>query len=108
MQSNCLSIRSWNDLFPGILYVSSGGGSDPALEQCLSEIREEGIQYRLQKEKGCLKEAIIDYTNSRKRVLFAVTGSSDTLDIDCRGRGKKLSEAWQRLRCPLVVVADNG
>lgn len=90
-----------------ILYISPVEAIDPALEQCLSEIRDEGINYRLTHKNGCLKQEIIDYTNSKKGVLFAVTESSENLDVDCKGKDKKLSEAWQDLKCPLVVVADS-
>ncbi len=89
-----------------ILCISPVEVADPVLEECLSEIKREGINYRLMYKNGCLKQEIIDYTNSKKGVLFAVTESSDYLNVDCRGKGKKLSEAWQNLKCPLVVVAD--
>ncbi|MCL4492733.1 MAG: hypothetical protein M1510_12705, partial [Nitrospirae bacterium] len=76
------------------------------LEQFLSELKQAGIDYRLMRKNGCLKQEIIDYTNSKKEILFAVTESSDNLDVDCKGRGKRLSEAWQNLKCPLVIVSD--
>jgi hypothetical protein len=59
-------------------------------------------------KNGCLKQQIIDYTNRKKEILFAVTESLENLDLDCRGKGKKLSDAWQHLRCPLVVVGENA
>lgn len=62
--------------------------------------------YRLTRKSGCLKQAIVDYTNSRREILFAVTESAEHLELDCKGKGKGLSEAWRNLRCPLVVVAD--
>lgn len=91
-----------------ILYVSSAGKSSPVLEQCLEDLKNEGIHFRVVQKNGCLKQQIIDYTNTKKEILFAVTESFENLDLDCKGKGKKLSEAWQRLRCPLVVVADNA
>lgn len=87
-----------------ILYISPVEAIDPVLEECLSEIEKEGINYRLMRKSGCIKQEIIDYTNSKKGVLFAVTESSETLDVDCKG--KRLSDAWQNLKCPLVVVED--
>jgi len=90
-----------------ILYVSSSEKISPLLEQCLEDLKNEGISFRLIRENGCLKQQVIDYTNRKKEILFAVTESFENLDLDCKGKGKKLSEAWQRLRCPLVVVADN-
>ena len=90
-----------------ILHISPVEAADPVLEECLSELKTEGINYRLLHKNGCLKQEIIDYTNSKKEVLFAVTESSENLDIDCKGKGKGLSEAWQNLKCPLVVVTDS-
>ena len=89
-----------------ILYISAVETLEPALEQFLSELKQAGIDYRLMRTNGCLKQEIIDYTNSKKEILFAVTESSDNLDVDCKGRGKRLSEAWQNLKCPLVIVSD--
>ena len=91
-----------------ILYVSAGEKTSPVLEQCMEDLKNEGINFRVVQKHGCLKQQIIDYTNSKKEILFAVTKSLENLDLDCGGKGKRLSEAWQRLRCPLVVVADNA
>jgi len=91
-----------------ILYVSAAGKTSPALEQCMEDLKNEGINFTVVQKQGCLKQQIIDYTNSKKEILFAVTKSLENLDLDCNGKGKRLSEAWQRLNCPLVVVADNA
>ena len=91
-----------------ILYVSAGEKTSPVLQQCMEDLRNEGINFSVVQKQGCLKQQIIDYTNSRKEVLFAVTKSLENLELDCAGKGNRLSEAWQQLRCPLVVVADNA
>jgi hypothetical protein len=57
---------------------------------------------------GCLKQQIIDYTNSEKDILFAVIESPHSLDADCNKKDKTLSELWQKLKCPLVVVMDGA
>jgi hypothetical protein len=88
-----------------ILYISPAKAQDPILQQCLSEVTQEGINYRLVQRGGCLKQAIIDYTNTIKGILFAVTESSDNLEVDCKGM--KASKAWKDLKCPLVVVQDS-
>ncbi|MCL4475787.1 MAG: hypothetical protein M1508_06130 [Nitrospirae bacterium] len=90
-----------------ILYISSSDVSDQALDECISSLTKEGISYRLIQRSGCLKQAIIDYTTSKKEILFAVTESTETLEVDCKGKGKGLSEAWRNLQCPLVVVAES-
>jgi hypothetical protein len=89
-----------------ILYVSVSGAIDPVLEGILSGLRASGILYRLIQRTGCMKQAIIDYTDSKKEVLFVVIESSDNLDVDCSARDRKLSESWSNLKCPLVVVSE--
>jgi hypothetical protein len=95
-----------------ILYVTALGGSahpvDPLLVHFESELNMEGILYRIIPRAGCLKQQIIDYTNSEKDILFAVIESPHSLDADCNKRDKTLSELWQKLKCPLVVVMDGA
>ena len=90
-----------------ILYVSSAEKISPLLEQCLEDLKNEGISFRVVQKNGCMKQQIIDYTNKRKEILFAVTESFVNIDLDCSGKGKRLSEAWKKLRCPLVVVTES-
>ena len=90
-----------------VLYISPVETPDEALEEWLSELKNERIEYRLIRKNGCLKQEIVDYTNTKKEILFAVTESTDSLDADCKGRGRGLSEAWRNLKCPLVVVAES-
>jgi hypothetical protein len=89
-----------------ILYVSVSRAANPVLDRFLNELREQGILCRVIQRTGCLKQAIIDYTNSRREVLFVVIESSDNLDIDCSVRNRRLSESWNNLKCPLVIVSD--
>jgi hypothetical protein len=91
-----------------ILYISSSESLHPLLDESLSELQKEGIEFRLIRKHGCLKQQIIDYANATKEIIFAVTESSDNLEVDCAARSGKLSDAWQNLKCPLVVVAENA
>lgn len=91
-----------------ILYISSSDSLHPLLSEALSELQKQGINFRLVRKNGCLKQQIIDYTNATSEIIFAVTESSDNLDVDCTGKDRKLSDAWQNLKCPLVVVAENA
>jgi len=89
-----------------ILYFSSET-DDLILEQFLKELENEGIQHKLVKNKsGFLKQGIIDYANERKEIVFVVIESSDSLD-DCKVKHKGLSDSWQNLQCPLVVVMES-
>ena len=81
-----------------ILYISASDEHDPLLDECLTELKAEGVNYRLMHKKGSLKQSIIDYTNDKKKILFAVMGN--------KRRSKRPSQAWQDLKCPLVVVED--
>jgi len=95
-----------------ILYVSAIKGrettADPLLEQFEAELAAEGIPHRTVLRTGCLKQQIIDYTNSEKEILFAVIESPASLDADCNRKDKALSDLWQKLKCPLVVVMDGA
>jgi len=95
-----------------ILYVksakNSGTGIDSLLHQFEEHLAAEGVRYRLITRTGCLKQQVVDYTNSEKEILFAVVESPNSLDDDCRNGDSPLSELWQNLKCPLVVVADEA
>jgi hypothetical protein len=95
-----------------ILYVTAAGGGEIALDPLLGQFEAglagEGIKYRLIQRAGCLKQQIIDYTNSEREILFAVIESPNSLDLDCNKRDKTLSELWRKLKCPLVVVMDGA
>jgi hypothetical protein len=104
------SLRIGADL--DILHVAAPGidalAIDPLLANFMSELKAERIGYRMVPRTGCLKQQIIDYTNSEKEILFAVIESPKSLDADCNKLDKTLSELWQKLKCPLVVVMDEA
>ncbi len=91
-----------------IIYVSAEAQSDQELKSMESGLSAEGITYRLIRKTGCLKKAVIEYTNREKDILFAVVESPNSLDADCNRKDTRLSELWQNLKCPLVVVMDGA
>jgi hypothetical protein len=91
-----------------VLYLTKSGGRHVLLDAFMSEAAESGVDCTLVKRDGCMKRAILDYTEKRPAILFVVIGSAPELDIECRAGGKALSEAWKRLKCPLVVVSKGG
>jgi K+-sensing histidine kinase KdpD len=101
-------INAHLDILHVISSRGSGQGGDPALDSFLSELAAEGITYRLITRSGCLKQQIIEYTDSEKEILFAVIESPSSLDADCDKQDKELSELWRKLKCPLVVVMDGA
>ncbi|RJQ16709.1 MAG: universal stress protein [Nitrospiraceae bacterium] len=90
-----------------VLYLKISEAKNNALHEFLSEAAREGIRCNLVTEEGCMKKAILDYTEKKKDVLFVVIGSTPELNIECKGGGKALSEAWKKLKCPLVVVSKS-
>lgn len=87
-----------------VLYVSTK--DDDILRVFGDEAKKEGIDFKVTKRKeGCIKKEIIDYTEKRRDLQFVIVESSNTLDIDCE-EGKKLSDSWSRIKCPLVVVSE--
>jgi len=93
-----------------ILYVTStdrgAETADPAVGALEAELAAEAVPYRLLRKTGCLKQAVIDYSNREKEILFAVVESPNSVDADCTRKDTRLSELWQKLKCPLVVVMD--
>ena len=71
-------------------------------------LRTEGVPYRLIVRTGCLKQQIIEHTGKDKEIAFAIIESPNSLDMDCNKRDKTLSELWQKLKCPLVVVMEEA
>lgn len=89
-----------------ILYVAEP--EKAVLNKFKNELKKEGVNYAITKRSGCVKEEIIDYTEKRKDIQFVVVESSDILDVDCSRNDKKLSDAWENLKCPLVLVSKGG
>lgn len=92
-----------------ILYVTAAEGAAASeLDRLESELTSENVRYRLLRKSGCLKQAVIDYTNREKEILFAVVESPGSLDEDCNRKDTVLAELWQKLKCPLVVVMEGA
>jgi hypothetical protein len=98
-----------------ILFVSSGSGPSECgaapegeFARFLETLRAEGVTYRLFMRSGCLKQQIIDHTHKDREIAFAIIESPNSLDRDCNKKDKTLSELWQKLKCPLVVVMDEA
>ncbi len=91
-----------------ILYLTKSETTNPMLEAFISEARQKEIDCSLVRKEGCMKKAILDYTGKKKEILFVIVGSTPELDVECKTGEKSLSEAWKRLKCPLVVVSKSG
>ena len=90
-----------------ILYVTPFEKERAGLKNFLSEVEKEGFRFSMVMKKGCMKKAILNYTEKRSEILFVIVGSKLELDIECKQGEKTLSDAWEKLKCPLVVVSKN-
>lgn len=81
-------------------------GLSPALQPFLAQLQAESIACVLARETGCIKQAILRYTEADNDILFVVIESEETLERNCGVKDKRLAESWQKLKCPLVVVAE--
>lgn len=78
----------------------------PSLQPFLEQLTAEEVSFSLFTKAGCLKQTILNHIEEADNILFVVIESQGTLDSNCAVKDKRLSDSWQRLRCPLVVVAD--
>ena len=91
-----------------ILYLAKSDENNNLLDNFMTEAAKSGIGCSLVRKEGCMKKAILDYTEKKREILFVIVGSTPELDIECKTGEKSLSEAWKRLKCPLVVVSKSG
>jgi len=89
-----------------VLCISSKEIMSEKITRLTEQLQKDGIKYTFSMRMGCLKNQIIDYTNDNKGILFVVIDSSKSLDVDCRRKNRKMSDAWKSLKCPLVVVSE--
>ncbi|MGC2061653.1 MAG: hypothetical protein WA610_01655 [Thermodesulfovibrionales bacterium] len=90
-----------------ILYLTRVEAHLSELEEFMKTALKEEIGCRLFKKEGCMKKAILEYTEKRREIMFVVVGSTPELEIECKTGEKSLSDAWKRLQCPLVVVTKS-
>jgi len=85
-----------------ILYVSVSEKERPGLRDFVSAVKKVGFRFGLVVKAGCMRRAILDYTERRNDIQFVIAGSTSELDIGCETRG--FSDGWKKLKCPLVLV----
>lgn len=81
-------------------------GLSPSLQPFLGHLEAESVPFALAREAGCIKRAILRYTEADNDILFVVIESEDALERNCEVKDRRLTESWQKLKCPLVVVAE--
>ncbi len=88
-----------------ILYISRSEQVIQLLKQIKNELKKEDIVYEIVEGSGCIRRAIINHTEKRGDIQFVIIDSSDSLDIECKKDDGTLSDAWEKLKCPLVLVS---
>lgn len=88
-----------------ILYLTKADVNNDELKTFVSGASKEGISCSVVKKEGCMKKAILNYTEKRREILFVIVGSTPELEIECKTGERTLADAWKRLKCPLVVVS---
>ena len=91
-----------------VLFLARPGGRHAVLDRFMAEAAKAGVTCSLVRREGCMKKAILDYTEKKREILFVVIGTAPELDIECGAGEKALSEAWKKLKCPLVVVSKSN
>ncbi len=91
-----------------VLYLTKSEERHVLIDAFMGEAAKSGVACTLVRRDGCMKKAILDYTEKKREILFVIIGSAPELDIECRTGERGLSEAWKRLKCPLVVVSKGG
>lgn len=88
-----------------ILYVLQSEDKS-ALRSFASAVKKDaGFNFSLVVKQGCMKKAILDYTDKRGEILFVIAGAEPELDAGCEEDDRAVSAAWKKLKCPLVVVS---
>jgi K+-sensing histidine kinase KdpD len=90
-----------------ILYVTASPKERVSVQEFLSEVEHVGFRFSLVMKTGCVKQAILEYTEKRREIQFVVIGSEPELYNECKSAGRPISEIWKRMKCPLVVVTKN-
>jgi len=79
-------------------------GLKPAFDRLVAE----GVAYSLNFGEGRIEEEVVKYADGRRDILFVViepphgaSGKKSTFE-------KRMNEALDRLRCPLVVVSESA
>lgn len=88
-----------------IMYIARSDNAVHLLKQIKDELKKEDIIYEIVEGSGCIKKAIINHTEKRGDIQFVIIDSSDSLDIECKKDDGTLSDAWEKLKCPLVLVS---
>lgn len=89
-----------------VLLAGNEGVDKEILKRLKAELSTESISYTIAQKSGAMKKEIVDYTSDRSDILFVVVGSSSEINQELHKYGSNLSSSFNKIKCPLVVVAD--
>ena len=103
--SYALNISERIDAGIEILSLNQEKDADLFLEHYLRELKAKGIDYRVTKACGVIKDEIIRFTDHMSDIQFVVVDSQDLGIESEKGEGPVL-HGWEGLECPLVLVSS--
>jgi hypothetical protein len=74
------------------------------VERLDADLRQAGIDYRVNVVDGCLKKAVVEITNENPGFDYVVVNSYRGLDAGCGAEAEILPDVRDVIKCPLVVV----
>ncbi len=87
-----------------VLYVSPEPEVAALLASIVDETEKEGVELKVVKRTGCIKNELINHAQKRSDIQLVVLESAEDLDENCTER--QLIKAWKRMNCPIVVVSE--
>ncbi|KJR41017.1 hypothetical protein MCHI_003086 [Candidatus Magnetoovum chiemensis] len=87
-----------------VLYAGTESERASISTEFIEEVRRHGIECKLIKCSGDIKEEIVKYTNANSDILYVIVESSP--DIEASLESKEVSKTFKMLKCPLVVVKE--
>ena len=87
-----------------VLYVSPEPEVAALLASIVEETEREGVELKVVKRTGCIKNELINHAQKRSDIQLVVVESAEDLDENCTER--QLIKAWKRMNCPIVVVSE--
>jgi hypothetical protein len=101
-----LSIARRTDAGLEVLSTSTTSQTSKIMDLCKQETTRNSVSLRSVKARGCVRDALFAHMKKRRDIICVVIESTETLRTDCSHGGKSLDGIWEKLGCPLALVAE--
>lgn len=91
-----------------VLTTSTSQAVAELIAICEREAEAVNMPLEVVKLSGCVRDALFNHMKSRRDVICVVIESTESLEADCTGKSSGLEGAWERLGCPLALVAEKS